>query len=72
MILAGFAEADFAVTDVLMRDGAPLQVEPPDLPVEIPRVWALSTWSSGRGMRWSTETSWCAFTKTAPADMPRS
>lgn len=69
VILAGF---DFAVTDVLMRDDAPLPVEAPDLPAEVTHVWALSPWSSGRGMRWPTETGWRTFAKTAPAGMPPS
>jgi hypothetical protein len=63
LILPSFAEAPFAVTDLLMRDGAPLPEDRPSLPGEVTHVWLVSTWSSGSGMRWSTAGGWLRFKK---------
>lgn len=63
VILPGFAEAPFAVTDLLMRDGAPLPDEDPALPTEITHLWAASTWTGGTGMRWAPGTGWARFDK---------
>lgn len=63
LILPGFALADFGVTDLLMRDGAPLPEVAPDLPAEVTHVWAMSTWATGGGMRWSSDGGWSHFDK---------
>jgi hypothetical protein len=63
LVVPAFAEAPFAVTDLLMRDGAPLPNDPPELPPEVTHVWVAGTWSSGSGMRWSPEESWAYFDK---------
>lgn len=64
--LPGFTTAPFSASDLLMRDGAPLPVEDPRLPDEVTHVWAVSTWSSGDGFRWSPEDGWARFAKTVP------
>ncbi len=63
LILPGFAEARFAVTDLLMRDGAALPDADPELPPEVTHVWAVSTWTSGSGMRWTPGEGWQRFDK---------
>lgn len=65
LILPSFAEAPFAVTDLLMRDGAPLPDDDPDLPPQVTHVWVVSTWVSGSGMRWAPESGWAQFDKSA-------
>lgn len=64
--LPGFTTAPFPASDLLLRDGAPLPHSEPRLPGEISHVWAVSTWSSGDGMRWSPEAAWERFAKTVP------
>jgi len=64
--LPGFTTAPFSASDLLMRDGAPLPVEGPRLPDAVTHVWAVSTWSSGAGFRWSPEDGWAKFAKTVP------
>ena len=61
VILPGFAETSFAVTDLLMREGAPLPDEDPALPAEITHVWAASMWTGGTGMRLAPGTGWARF-----------
>jgi hypothetical protein len=63
LILPGFAEAPFGVVDLLMRDEAPLPTIPPTLPPEVTHVWAVSTWSTGDGMRFSPDIGWQRFDK---------
>jgi hypothetical protein len=63
VIHPGFATADFAVADVLMLDGCPLPTLDPVIPDEVTHVWAVSTWSSGHGMRWSPDVGWAYFDK---------
>ena len=63
LILPSFAEAPFAVTDLLSRDGAPLPEDSPQLPREVSHVWVVSTWSSGSGVRWSPDGGWSRFDK---------
>lgn len=63
VILPGFATAEFAVVDVLMRDDCGLPTVDPSLPDEITHVWAVSTWRSGMGMRWSPDAGWTYFDK---------
>lgn len=64
LILPGFAEAPFSVSDLLIRTDAPLAAIPPALPVGITGVWVMSTWSSGHGHRWSSDTGWKRFNKS--------
>lgn len=64
VLVPGFADADFGVTDLLMREGAPLPGISPTLQEEITHVWAISTWSTGSGMRWSPAEGWCRFSKS--------
>lgn len=63
LILPGFADASFAVTDLLMRDRAPLPTIPPVLPEELTHAWSMSSWNSGDGMRWSPDLGWQRFDK---------
>ena len=63
IILPGFAEAPFGVTDLLMRDGAPLPLVGPQLPEEVTHVWLVSGWASGRGFRWCRASGWDFFDK---------
>jgi hypothetical protein len=63
VIFPGFSEAPFAVTDLLFRPDAPLPTIPPRLPDEVTHLWAVSTWASGLGMRWSPAIGWESFDK---------
>ncbi|MEU4382799.1 hypothetical protein [Micromonospora echinofusca] len=63
VIFPGFTTAPFSVADLLMRNGAPLPTVPPALPPEITHVWAISTWNSGDGFRWSPADGWSRFSK---------
>jgi hypothetical protein len=64
VVMPGFTTAPFIVSDLLMRDGASLPVEYPELPGEVTDVWAVSTWSSGAGFRWSPQAGWSTFPKS--------
>jgi hypothetical protein len=61
VLVPGFAEAPFAVADLLMRDNAPLPITAPNLPSEVTHVWAASRWASGSGMRWDPAGGWSNF-----------
>jgi hypothetical protein len=63
VVVVGFADADFSVTEPLMREGAPLPSHDPTLPDEITDVWLASTWSAGVGFRYSTSMGWSTFSK---------
>lgn len=64
VILSTFSKAPFAATDPLTRDDAPAPTVLPTLPAEITHVWAMSTWSSGWGFRWSPmPVGWQRFSK---------
>jgi hypothetical protein len=63
LILPSFAEAPFAFTDLLSRDGAPLPEERPALPSEVTHVWLVSTSRTGSGIRWSPAAGWSRFDK---------
>lgn len=65
VITPGFTTAAFSVIDLLMREGAPHPTIDPLLPPEITNVWAVSSWSSGVGFRWSRESGWLTFDKAA-------
>lgn len=67
LILPGFTEAPFSVSDLLIRADAPLAAIPAVLPDGITGVWVMSAWSSGHGHRWSSDTGWKRFNK-----LPRS
>jgi len=66
VLFPGFSPAPFAVTDLLMRDDAPLPTIDPRLPPEITDVWAMSDWTAGVGFRWSRLTGWLRFDKLGP------
>ena len=65
VVVSGLPGVRFGVTDLLLRNDAPLPTIAPDLPVEVTDVWAASTWASGVGFRWSSRRqSWAIFDKT--------
>lgn len=56
VIVPGLAgTAPFEVNDLLIRPGAPLPTATPSLAGEVTHVWVMSTWSEGRGFRWSPD-----------------
>ena len=61
IILPSFAEAPFGVTDLLMRESAPLPLVDPQLPDEMTHVWLVSGWASGPGFRWCRASGWDFF-----------
>ncbi len=63
VIFPGFTIAPFEVTDLLMRDDAPLPTIAPDLPAPLTHIWGASTWTTGVGMRWSPDRGWERFLK---------
>lgn len=63
VVIPGFTTAPFSVVDLLLRDTAPLPTVPPTLPPEVTHVWAMSTWASGGGFRWSPTEGWSRFLK---------
>lgn len=63
VFVPGFSTAPFTVADLLMREGAPVPLEDPELPDEVTDVWVVSTWSSGAGFRWSPGLGWSRFAK---------
>ncbi len=66
LYLPGFTTAPFSVSDLLMRDGAPLPGVRPQLPTEVTHAWVVSTWTTGDGFRWSPDGGWMRFAKTNP------
>ena len=69
VIVPGLAStAPFEVNDLLMRSGAPLPTVAPSLPDEVTHVWVMSTWSGGRGFRWSPARGWETFGNDAELD----
>jgi hypothetical protein len=66
LVMPGFATAEFAVVDLLMRDNAPLPLVDPNLPHEVSHVWAASTWTTDQGIKWSPIEGWTRFEKRAP------
>ncbi|WP_329087757.1 hypothetical protein [Streptosporangium sp. NBC_01469] len=65
VLFPGFTTAPFAVSDLLMRDSAPLPTITPNLPAEVTDVWAMSTLNTGDGFRWSPDGGWAKFPKLA-------
>lgn len=68
IVFPGFTTAPFEVSDLLMRDAAPLPTIAPDLASEVTDVWAVSTWNSGDGFRWSEAAGWARFAKVFEVD----
>jgi len=67
IVVDGFGDVPFEVTDLLIRDDAPLPGAELVLPPELTHVWVMSTWDSGHGVRWSSvEHSWASFAKVTP------
>jgi hypothetical protein len=66
ILVPGFTAAPFAVNDLLISPEAPMPTIPPGLPAGVTDVWVMSTWDSGGGFRWSSETGWTRFTKVPP------
>jgi hypothetical protein len=64
VVMPGFTPAPFIVSALLMRDGALLPVEYPELPGKVTDVWAVSAWLSGAGFRWSPPAGWSTFPKS--------
>jgi hypothetical protein len=63
IMVPGFSVAPFRAAYLLMENDAPLPTIPPRLPSEVTHIWAMSTWNSGDGMRWSPESGWKRFDK---------
>jgi len=63
VIVAGFGNVPFHVTDILTRDVAPLPTIPLSVPSDISHIWTMSTWSRGVGIRWSRSGQWERFDK---------
>jgi hypothetical protein len=63
IVVVGFSDLDFSVTEPLMRDDPPLPSRRPDLPDEITDVWVASTWSSGSVFHWCEAKDWSKFDK---------
>jgi hypothetical protein len=63
ILVPGFSLAPDSVIDLLIEPGAPLPQVAPTLPPEVTHIWAMSTWDSGDGFRWSTDEGWTRFTK---------
>lgn len=66
VLVPGFTPAPFPVIDLLIEPGAPLPTIPPVLPPEITHAWAMSSWSTGDGFRWSPDNGWTRFAKVKP------
>jgi hypothetical protein len=67
VIVSGLSGAPFSVTELLIRDDAPVPTVEPKLPPEVTDVWAASTWDRGAGFRWSLATRrWKRFSKRPP------
>jgi hypothetical protein len=68
VILPGFTTAPFVVSDLLMREDAPIPTDEPELPSAVTNVWLASTWSTGRGFCWAPDDGWCPFDKWSYAE----
>jgi hypothetical protein len=66
ILVPGFTVAPDPIPDLLIEPDAPLPQVAPTLPPEITHLWAMSTWNSGDGFRWSADGGgWAHFTKVA-------
>jgi hypothetical protein len=63
VIVAGFGNVPFHVTDILMRDDAPLPTILLSVPSEISHIWTMSTLPRAVGIRWSRSGQWERFDK---------
>ena len=73
VIVSGLSGVSFVVADLLMVNDAPHPLVPPKLPPEVTDVWAVSTWASGVGFRWSSAAQrWQRFAKRLPQVSPPS
>ncbi|MFE5840216.1 hypothetical protein ACFQ7N_01035 [Streptomyces niveus] len=63
LLLPGFTTASFEAIDPLMRPNGPLPAVAPQLPEEITHLWAMSSWDTGDGFRWSPASGWTKFRK---------
>jgi hypothetical protein len=63
VVVIGFSDLDFSITEPLTRDDPPLPSVDPGLPAEVTHVWVASTWSAGAVFRWSEATGWAVFAK---------
>ena len=68
VLVPGLYRVPFAVNDLLIEPDAPLPTTAPVLPPEVTHVWAMSTWDSGDGFRWSPDHGWARFAKVEPPD----
>jgi hypothetical protein len=66
ILVRSITTVPFAVNDLLFSPEAPFPTIPPVLPAGVTDVWVMSTWDSGGGFRWSSETGWIRFTKVPP------
>lgn len=64
VVVFGFSDVEFSVTEPLTRDDPPLPQEEPSVPDEITDVWIASTWNAGVVFRWSAETGWAMSPKS--------
>lgn len=64
VIVPGFTTAPAAAADLLILPGAPMPEIAPSLPPEVTHIWAMSTWSTADGFRWSPDRDWARFRKT--------
>jgi hypothetical protein len=63
ILVPSFSLAPGTVDNLLIEPGAPLPEVAPQLPPEVTHIWAMSTWDSGDGFRWSAGEGWTRFTK---------
>lgn len=68
VIVATLPGLSFAITDLLLRDDAPMPTGAPALPLEITDVWIVSAWAAGLGFRWSPASGWRTFAKLDAGD----
>jgi hypothetical protein len=71
LILPGFTTAPFTAAELLMRSNeTPLPTIPPELPSAVTHVWAMSTWETRHGLRWSPDHGWSTFAKVLVVETP--
>lgn len=63
IFLPGFNTAPWAVNYLLIQQDPPVPIIGPNLPDPVTHVWAVSTWNSGVGLRWSPRLGWLTFDK---------
>lgn len=65
IFVPSFTVAPDPIPDLLIEPGAPLPQVAPTLPREVTHIWAMGTWNSGDGFRWSADKGWSRFAKVA-------